>query len=66
MEYQVVEDSSQNVLASKVNDLIGQGWTPQGGVSVAGWTNSWENDLKGYTESETIMVYAQAMVRVPS
>lgn len=35
MRYTVVEATSARELARKVQDLIDQGWEPQGGVSVA-------------------------------
>lgn len=66
MEYQVVVRGEAAKLADAVRELIEQGWAPQGGVSVAGWNEQWENSRKGYTESETSVLYAQAMVRVPN
>lgn len=50
MQYKIVSADGQYDLSSKVEDLIKQGWLPQGGVS---FKNS------GYKET-----WAQAMVKV--
>jgi hypothetical protein len=46
-----------------VHEHLTDGWRLHGGVSVAGWHESWENERKGYTESHTSYVLAQAMVK---
>jgi hypothetical protein len=58
--YQVVTRENLEDLMLAVNAFIHQkGWTPLGGVSVLHRT--WENERKGYSESDTL--WAQAMVR---
>ena len=66
MEYQVVVRGEATELAEAVSTLVSQGWSLQGGISVTGWIDRWENERKGYSESETTVLYAQAMIRVPN
>lgn len=56
-DYLVVMASSATNLSDQVNALMSKGYVPLGGVSVVYAT--WENDRKGYQESET--TYHQAM-----
>jgi hypothetical protein len=42
---------------------MAQGYIPIGGVSVAVLHREWENERKGYTESDTDWEYSQAMLR---
>lgn len=58
--YQVVTRENLEDLHHAVNAFIHQkGWKPLGGVCAV--YKTWENDRKGYTESE--MLWAQAMTR---
>ena len=66
MEYQVLVSGEAAELAEEVRRLIEQGWTPNGGIAVAGWHKSVENERKGYTSNRTEVLFAQAMVRVPN
>lgn len=66
MEYKFVSEATGTKLEESVNDLIATGWVPLGGVSVAVVHRTWENERKGYQESETEWVYAQAMTRTPN
>lgn len=62
--YQVVTRESTKELMEAVNAFIHQkGWKPLGGVcvSVSNWEQ--ENSRKGYTETRSETVWAQAMVR---
>jgi hypothetical protein len=61
--YRVVAASSAKALETEVSLLIAQGYLPIGGVSVAVLHREWENELKGYTESDTGWEYSQAMLR---
>lgn len=65
MEYKFVSKESGTKLEEAVNELMAAGWVPLGGVSVAVLHRIWQNDHKGYEESETEWVYAQAMTRTP-
>ena len=60
--YEVLESDSAVGLSEMVNKHIGEGWSPMGGVAVAVLHKAWENERKGYTESETIYTFAQAMI----
>ena len=51
MKYTIVTHYDEEVLAAKVEDLIAEGWTPQGGVSVA---------VNGQSNNVT---FAQALVK---
>jgi len=51
MEYQILEADNTEALERAVNDLIQEGWYPQGGVAVAPETP----DFNGF--------YVQAMAR---
>lgn len=62
MEYKLVEAENGAKLEQEVADLISKGWKPIGGVSVAVCHSTWENERKGYQESSTDWVYAQAMI----
>lgn len=66
MEYKFVSEDTGTRLEEAVNELLLQGWTPIGGVSVAVLHSTWENERKGYEESQTEWVYAQAMTRTPN
>lgn len=66
MDYQVVVSDEATKLADAVRELILQGWKPQGGIAVTGWVESWEDHRKGGTNSDTTVLYAQAMVRIPN
>ncbi len=63
MEYKSVSEANGTSLDAAVNTLIADGWVPLGGVSVAVIRSTWENKRKGYEESETEWVYAQALTR---
>lgn len=65
MEYKFVSEENGAKLEDAVNELMAAGWAPIGGVSVAVLRSTWQNDRKGYEESETEWVYAQAMTRTP-
>ena len=41
MEYQVVSEQDRSKLETKVNELIREGWKPQGGVCVTGVMARW-------------------------
>lgn len=43
MEYKIVFDSFPEGLEDKVNEMIGQGWRPQGGIAVSS-----RNDMEFY------------------
>ena len=50
MEYKIVNEYEQAVLEKKVNELIKQGWKPQGGIC--------------WSSGDSIMKYAQAMIKI--
>ncbi len=50
MEYTLVEDSSPQDLEKEVNDLISEGWLPQGGIAIS-------------NSSDVDFTYCQAMIR---
>jgi Domain of unknown function (DUF1737) len=57
-EYIVVEQNSATALTDRVEQLLIEGWSLIGGVSLVQWTQS---DHEGYTNQ--YWNYAQAMVR---
>lgn len=63
MEYMITEAESATELQAQVCGLVAEGWEPQGGVSVAVLHTTWTNDRKGYEESSTMWLYAQALKR---
>lgn len=63
MQYVILGAEDAKVLDELVNNAIADGWEPQGGVTCSGVFQSWENERKGYTESETNYTWAQAMVK---
>jgi hypothetical protein len=65
MEYKFVSEATGIKLEESVSELMVSGWVPLGGVSVAVLRTTWQNERKGYEESETEWVYAQAMTRTP-
>lgn len=66
MEYKFISEESGMKLEEVVNELMTSGWMPCGGVSVSVLHRTWENERKGYEESATEWVYAQAMTRNPN
>ena len=63
MTYAILEAGTAYKLCELVAADLAAGWKPQGGVAVCGVFRTWENARKGYTETETDWLYAQAMVR---
>lgn len=63
MTYAILEAGSAYKLAEMVARDLASGWKLQGGVAVSGVFRTWENSRKGYVETETDWIYAQAMVR---
>lgn len=61
MKYTILRADCASELAEAVNRKIKKGYTPIGGVSVIRY--EWENERKGYTESELALF--QAMVTAP-
>lgn len=61
--YRVATGASREQLEANVAGLMAEGYRPTGGVSVAVLHTTWENERKGYTESDTDWVYAQGMYR---
>lgn len=61
--YMIAKHNYADDLAADVEALMRDGWEPLGGVAVTSHYEQWENARKGYTESETFVLYAQAMVR---
>jgi len=63
IEYQIVWAGDRDSLQVAVRDEIEDGWEPLGGVSVASHFEKWENSRKGYTESESVYTFVQAMIK---
>lgn len=61
--YKIIESDSLEDLAEAINELLPDGWVPQGGVHYSQETRTWENERKGYQESETDTVCTQAMIQ---
>ncbi len=51
MEYRIIGHTSQGEISDRVNQLIGEGWRPQGGISTA------------VRPSDGDLYFIQAMVR---
>lgn len=60
--YKVVEADSAEELQQRINNCIKAGFEPIGGISVCVHHTSWENERKGYEETETSYTYCQAVV----
>ena len=54
MEYTVVRERSMKTLITRVNQLIKEGWKPQGGIS-------WVNDIRSYHMQAMIMLEDKPM-----
>lgn len=63
MMYEILGADDIKILESEVRKAIADGWEPVGGVSVASHFEQWENERKGYTESETRYTFVQAMIK---
>lgn len=61
IDYKVIIEDELNALEEKVADMMKDGWRPSGGVSVSIRDVKWENERKGYTETETVRIFSQAM-----
>lgn len=62
--YMVVTRPTSDELMEAVNAFIHQKrWRPLGGVQLSVTHRTWENERKGHQESETEVIWAQAMVR---
>jgi hypothetical protein len=59
MLYTIIEYDDADELATRINELIAEGWRPCGGVSVA--CNG--HHERGPDEGGRIIVYAQALTR---
>lgn len=53
MQYQIIDAKSRQTLVELVNEALGNGWKPQGGVSVT------MSSDQGYVRE----LYAQAMIK---
>lgn len=62
-EYVVFEFGSSEALQEAVNAALSDGFTPVGGVSVTAVFESYENERKGYAETNTDYIYVQAAVK---
>lgn len=53
MEYRIVSHKAEKLLENRVNQLILEGWKPQGGVFIGVYTNSvfiYQAMVKGISE----------------
>jgi len=60
--YKVLTAGSAEELQEKVNSNLEAGFYPVGGVSVSQDSYSYENERKGYTETQIDVLFAQAVV----
>ena len=60
--YTIVTASDEDELREKVNANIADGFYPYGGVSISQDSWQYENGRKGYTETQSDVMFAQAMV----
>jgi hypothetical protein len=60
--YVIVDSDSTEDLETQVNSMVDKGFVPVGGVAVLYQT--WENERKGYQESQAL--YFQAMFKPAS
>lgn len=63
MQYKILAADNMTELETEVNAAIADGWLPLGGVAINEYIHSWENERKGYTESQEHSCYAQAMTK---
>lgn len=61
-QYKVLSASTPETLEAIVNEHLEAGAELVGGVAVSSRYESWENERKGYTESNTEYTYAQAVL----
>jgi len=59
--YKVVACSSIEELEGQINNLLMSGATLIGGVSVSSHFESYENERKGYVETNSEYVFAQSL-----
>lgn len=59
--YKVIHCSNSEELEIEINKLIQEGADLVGGVSISSHFESYENERKGYTESNSEYVFAQAV-----
>jgi hypothetical protein len=64
MKYVVAEGDNAHELGIAVAEWLELNYRPSGGVSVCVVFRTWENERKGYMESETEYTYSQAMVLI--
>lgn len=62
-EYTVLTADNATDLSDAVDDHLSRGFGLVGGVSVTSHYEQWENARKGYMESETFVLYAQAVAK---
>jgi uncharacterized protein DUF1737 len=60
--YKILEAGSAAKLEEMIAQDLAAGWALHGSVTVCGVFRTWENARKGYAESETEWLYAQAVV----
>jgi hypothetical protein len=56
-DYMIADADNYQDLQSKVRHLIGEGWTPTGGLAGSVWV------LRGGSQEEALGICAQAMVK---
>lgn len=61
MDYQILTATTAKELSGLVNEHIARGWVPCGGLASSAYFAQWDNERKGYKESEERNEYAQAM-----
>lgn len=66
IEYHILRADDPSDLIEAVRLHLSDGWELAGGVAVSEYHVQWTNERKGYSESETRAVWAQAVIRRPT
>ena len=55
MQYKIIQSSDPQIVVDKVNEEIGKGWVPHGGLAISAW---FQHGAPGAVER-----YAQALTK---
>ncbi len=63
MKYKIVTAQTAEDLTAAVNKYLDDGWEPIGGALLSQDRDRWENERKGYSESQLDVTWAQTLVK---
>lgn len=62
-KYKVCARTDRDDLEVEVNAALAEGWELQGGVAYGGYVFTYENQRKGYMETEVNTMFVQVIVK---